>query len=126
MAIIAVTSNQPPDANFSSHEIWAGSFGIDGEEGGGLTTAAIMSFFEDLEPGIWYSLLDFTKKVNAINWDEIEEPQWTSLEIKQSSANGDVLVPVNVKITDAVRSLCAATVSHLTSFEKNNIWVRFE
>ncbi|MBM3095687.1 hypothetical protein GFB56_33805 [Ensifer sp. T173] len=126
MAIKAVVSIDEPKADTTTNVIWSGALGVDGDEGVGLTTAAILGFFPEAIPGTWYSLNDFSHQVDSVNWAQHGADQWTSLEIQQDGPGGMSVVSVDVKLEDAVRSLCLSAVDLLSSFENKNIWVRFE
>jgi hypothetical protein len=126
MAIKAVISTGEPDALSADSIVWSGALAADGDDGVGLTTAAILGFFSEASPGTWYRLEEFSRQVASINWEERGEGQWTSLEIKQDGPRGSSAVLVDIKLEDAVKSLCLSAVDHLATFESKNIWVRFE
>jgi hypothetical protein len=126
MAIRAVVSADKPTAETTSNVFWSGTLGVDGDDGVGLTTSAILGFFPDAVPGTWYSLSDFSRQVELVDWTQQGADQWTSLEIQQDGPGGVSVVSVDVKLEDAVRSLCVSSVDLLSSFKNNNIWVRFE
>ncbi|MBB4183923.1 hypothetical protein GGE07_000536 [Sinorhizobium terangae] len=125
MAIRAVISDAHPQPD--SEEIWVGALGVDGDDGVGLTTAAILSFVPNMDVGTWYRLAEFAANVASVDWDHPEEhAQWTSLEITESSAEGSAVVTIEVKLADAVKTLCQSAVEHLSAFSSRNVWIRFE
>jgi len=126
MAIKAVISVDEPRVDTITNVIWSGALGVDGDDGVGLTTAAILGFFPEAIPGTWYSLADFSHQVHSVDWALQGADQWTSLEIQQDGPGGMSVVSVDVKLEDAVRSLCLSAVELLSSFKNKNIWVRFE
>ena len=125
MAIRAIISNGSPTPDGKFEDLWTGALGLDGDDGIGITTAAILSFLPTVEPGTWYSVPDFTDKVATAKWDKSSE-EWTSLEIQQSTAEGNFPVSINLRLSDAVESLCLSTVEFLQSLDIDQIWVRFE
>ncbi|WP_157949012.1 hypothetical protein [Neorhizobium huautlense] len=126
MAIKAVISIDEPKVGNSTDVIWHGALGAEGDEGAGLTTAAILGFFPEAIPGTWYKLEEFVRQVRSVDWGQQGAEQWTSIEIQQDHAGGVSAVSVDVKLDYAVRSLCESTVDLLLSFQNENIWVRFE
>ena len=125
MAIHAIISNGSPTPEGKFEDLWTGALGLNGDDGVGITTAAILSFLPTAEPGIWYSLADFASKVAAAGWDRSSE-EWTSLEIHQSTAEGNSQVSIDLILSGAVESLCVSTVEFLQTLNIDHIWLRFE
>jgi len=117
-----------PKADTKVRELWFGGVGApDGEEGSGVTTAAVLAFIDNAEPGTWYTLADFENLIANTNWKkEEEEESWTSLQLYENCLDGCAPFIVDVKLGDAIASLCISSIKFLKSLAIDNIWVRFE
>lgn len=128
MAIRAVVSLAAPTPDTKVHELWFGGVSApDGEEGSGVTTAAVLSFIANADPGTWYTLADFENFVANTDWNKKdEEESWTCLQFYENGLGGSAPFSVDVKLGDAIASLCISSVQFLKSLAIDHIWVRFE
>jgi hypothetical protein len=75
MALRAIVSQGPPDVAGDWEELWYGSVGAsEDDEGSGITTAAILSFMPDAQPGVWYTLAQFEMLIGTSDWNREPRP----------------------------------------------------
>ena len=126
MALRAIISQGPPDAAGDWEELWYGGVGAtDDEEASGITTAAILSFVPEAQPGVWYRLADFEALLTPVDWTK-EAEGWTSLNLTEQAVAASPIFTTDIQLAEAVASVCLNALDLLKSLNKKHVWVRFE
>jgi len=124
MALRAIISRDQPDPAGEWQDLWCGPASED-EEGAGITTAAILSFFPEASPGKWYRLEEFDALVEQVDWN-MESESWTSLKLQEQDVDDSTPFVADIHLGEAVKSYCYNAVEVLKSLEKKHVWIRFE
>lgn len=126
MALRAIISQGPPVVAGDWEELWYGGVGAsEDDEASGITTAAILSFVPDAQPGVWYTLADFEALLAPVDWSK-EAEGWTSLNLTEQAVATSPIFTTDIQLAEAVASVCLNARDLLKSLNKKHIWVRFE
>ena len=126
MALRAIISQGRPDPAGDWEELWYGGVGApDDEEASGVTTAAILSFVPEAQPGVWYKLDDFAALLAPVDWTK-EADSWTSLNLAEHAVAASPMFTTDIQLSEAVASVCLNALDLLKSLDKKHLWVRIE
>ncbi|APH72979.1 hypothetical protein [Aquibium oceanicum] len=126
MALRAIISQESPDIAGDWEELWYGGVGAsDDEEASGVTTAAILSFIPEAQPGVWYKLADFAALLASLDWTK-EAEGWTSLNLTEQAVAASPMFTTDIPLSEAVASVCLNALDLLKSLDKKHVWVRIE
>jgi hypothetical protein len=126
LALRAIISQGAPDPAADWEELWYGGVGaFEDEEGSGITTAAILSFLPDTQPGVWYALDQFDAQIRRADWNQ-EAEGWTSLTLAELTLGATVSFTTDIQLAEAVSSICLNVRDLLVLLKRKHVWVRFE